>query len=79
MSMTRSEFELELTKRLEDVMAVYKQYNPEAFTKPGGLYLNMNISDRGISANNRYFEHDESNPDFRNPVTLFKPLGGTEC
>ena len=70
--MTREDFENGLIARLEDIRAFYKQYNPAAFEEGNRLYLSMNIGDGIISANNTYYEVNETNPDYTNPVNCWK-------
>lgn len=61
--MTREDFENGLIAKIEDIKAFYKQYNPQAFEEGGDLYLSMCIKGDFINANNRYFDHNENNPD----------------
>lgn len=70
--MTRKEFEQNLLARLEDIKALYKQYNPETFEAPNTPYLSMCISDDVISANNRHFKVAENNPDCNHVVDIFR-------
>lgn len=69
--MTREEFETNLIARLEDIKALYKQYNPETFNTPEGAYLSMIIIGDSIGANNRAFLKSETNPDTYRPVDVY--------
>lgn len=70
--MTKEEFERELTERLEDIRALYRRYNPEAFTSKDKEYLTMTLMNGTIHANNRHFKIGDV--DATHPVSIFKRL-----
>lgn len=49
--MTQKEFEKELTKRLEDIRALYMKYNPDAFNS-GGAHLSCWVDNNSVNAIN---------------------------
>lgn len=72
--MTRKDFETNLTARLEDIRALYKEYNPEAFESPNEVYLTMTLIGDSIMANNHYYNKNETNPDYQNKVDTYKKV-----
>lgn len=55
--MTQAEFENELTKRLEDIRALYMKYNPDAFTS-GNAHLSCWVDCSSVNA----FNNDADRP-----------------
>lgn len=55
--MTRKEFETELTKRLEDIRALYMKYNPDEFNS-GDAHLSCWVDADSINA----FNTDKNRP-----------------
>ena len=73
--MEKEEFETALIARVEDIRALYKQYNPQEFESPNAPYLSISIYGSAIMCNNRYFDASETNPARRNPVNIYKMEG----
>lgn len=67
--MTKEEFEKELTARIEDIRALYKRYNPEAYAAGNEEYLAIGLVNGTIQANNRHYKI--GCPDNLFPVDLF--------
>lgn len=55
--MTQKEFEKELTKRLEDIRALYMRYNPDAFNS-GTAHLSCWVDGNSVNA----FTNDRNRP-----------------
>ena len=70
--MTREDFECELIARMEDIKALYKRYNPQAFEDGNKLYLSMLINGDFMYANNSYFSVNENSPDRHFPVNCWQ-------
>ena len=74
--MTREDFECEIIARLEDIKALYRQYNPQAFESGNTPYLSLFINGDFLYANNAYYKIDENNPDRYSPVNCWLAENG---
>lgn len=72
--MERVDFERNLCAKLEDIKALYRKYNPDAFNE-GPLYLTMAIcADGTVMANNGYWKCNT--PDKKQPVHCWTKTDG---
>ena len=61
--MTRDECEAKIAEKLEEIKAIYQEYNPD------GRYIHLSVTTEYISACNEYYLEDAKRPlDFRQYV-----------